>query len=57
MQETRNKDLDLWKEWHQSKSMFALEKLMKQFEPLMKKESMRWSGIVTPLLLEAESKN
>lgn len=56
MNETRNKDLELWKAWHTSRSMYDLEKLMKQFDPLLKKETIRWSSSVTPALLEAEAK-
>lgn len=56
MNETKNKDLELWKAWKQSRSQYDLEALIKQMTPVIRRETARWSNIVPQTMLENEAK-
>lgn len=56
MSETKNKDLELWKAWKQSRSQYDLEALLKQMAPVIRRETSRWSNIVPQNMLDNEAK-
>lgn len=56
MNDVRDKDKELWLRWKQNPSNENLQALMNQFKQIISKEVMRWSNVVSPILLEAEAK-
>jgi hypothetical protein len=56
MIETKNKDLELWKQWKLTRSPMDLEALMKQMAPVIRRETGRWGSIVPQTMLENEAK-
>lgn len=55
MQETKDRDLVLWKAWKLSRSQPDLMALHKQMTPVIRRETMRWSGIVPAAYLQNEA--
>lgn len=56
MHETKSLDLILWERWNRSKSPQDLDLLLKQMEPILRREVGRWSKIAPTFLLENEAK-
>jgi len=56
MSTIKQKDIELWQEWKKTGSQEALQKLMKQMEPVIYKEVQKWSGNIPMNLLEHEAK-
>lgn len=56
MDDTKSKDLELWKKWKQTRSQQDLEALLKQMAPVIRRESARWSNILPQTMLENEAK-
>ena len=56
MNDTKNKDLELWRKWKQTRSTADLEALMTQMAPVIRRETQRWSAIVPMTMLNNEAK-
>jgi DNA-directed RNA polymerase specialized sigma subunit len=56
MDDTKNRDLELWRQWKRTQSPADLEALIKQMWPVIRRETMRWSAIVPQTMLENEAK-
>ncbi len=52
-----DKDVELYKEWKATQSPLAMEKLLKQLDPLIQAEVNRRAGTLARPLLEAQAKN
>ena len=56
MNETKSKDRLLWEQWRRSGSQADLEALLRQMEPILRREVGRWSRVAPAFLLENEAK-
>lgn len=56
MSDTKKTDLELWNKWRASRSPADLELLMKQMMPIIKRETLRWSSVASPFVLENQAK-
>jgi len=54
--ERQQKDLELWKEWKRTGDSAALQKLLTRLQPLIYRETSKWSGAVPGAALEARAK-
>ena len=56
MQDTKTRDLDLWKAWKKSGNPQDLQKLLDQMAPIINREVGKWAPSMSRSLLEAEGK-
>lgn len=57
MNETRQeKDLELWKEWKQTRNPATLAKLLDRLQPLIARETGKWQSSVPQVALEAKAR-
>lgn len=56
MTPAKSLDLELWRAWKQMPTPQNLEALIKQLNPVLQREMMRWSGVVPKYVLENEAK-
>lgn len=54
--ERQQKDLELWKEWKKTGNPATLQKLLDRLQPLIYRETSKWSGTVPGPALEARAK-
>lgn len=52
---TKEKDIELWRQWKRTQSIQDLEALMAHMRPVIFREVNKWSSLVSPLVLEAEA--
>lgn len=53
--DTKEKDIELWRQWKRTGSIPDLEALMAHMRPVILREVNKWSSLVSPLVLEAEA--
>lgn len=53
---TRERDLELWKQWNRTKSDADLQRLLDNLKPLIQQQVTRWGGSMPPALLETQAK-
>jgi DNA-directed RNA polymerase specialized sigma subunit len=51
-----SKDLELWRQWKNSRTEESLSKLMKQLDPIIKSVIHRWGGVLSPIVIDLEAK-
>lgn len=56
MNETKSKDILLWEQWKRTGSSADLDALLRQMEPILRREVGRWSRVAPVFLLENEAK-
>jgi DNA-directed RNA polymerase specialized sigma subunit len=56
MNETKSKDILLWEQWRRTGSQADLDTLLRQMEPILRREVGRWSRVAPVFLLENEAK-
>lgn len=49
-------DIRLWEQWQRTKSDSDLQALLKQLQPLINQQVLRWSGSLAPAVLETRAK-
>ena len=54
--ERQQQDLDLWREWKRTKNPQTLQKLLDRLQPLIYRETSKWSGAVPAAALDARAK-
>lgn len=52
----KEKDIELWKKWKQTKSPYDLQNLMRQMDPVIQAEVNKWSGAIARPVLEVHAK-
>ena len=52
----KDKDIELWRKWKQTKSPVDLEALLAQLNPIIQKEINRWSGALARPIVELEAR-
>lgn len=52
----KQKDLELWKQWKRTRSTVDLEALVKQVQPLLSSEVMKWASVAPKYVLDNEAK-
>jgi DNA-directed RNA polymerase specialized sigma subunit len=52
----KEKDLELWRKWKQTKSPYDLQNLMRQMDPVIQSEVNKWSGAIARPVLEVHAK-
>ena len=56
MQDSKAKDLELWKTWKRTQSPADLQKLLDQMSPIINREVSKWAPSMSRSLLEMEGK-
>jgi len=56
MDDTKSRDLELWRQWKNTQSQADLDALIKQMWPVIRRETARWAAIMSPAMLDNEAK-
>lgn len=55
-QSTKNKDMELWREYNRSPGPHTLQPLMKQIDPIIQNQVNKWSGAIARPVLEGKAR-